>query len=64
MMLAGLGLLVVGLRWFVERGVPASVAVDGTQAISPAHYAAPWTMAVVLMAAAVHLLRGARDRVF
>jgi hypothetical protein len=64
MMLAGLGLLVVGLRWFMERGVPASVALDGTRAISPAHYTAPWAMAVVLVAAAFYLLRGVRDRVF
>ena len=52
------------LRWFLERGVPASLALDGTRAISPAHYAAPWTMAVVLVAAAVYLLRGVRDQVF
>jgi hypothetical protein len=64
MMLTGLGLLVVGMRWFLDRGVPASVALDGTRAISPAHYAAPWTMAVVLVAAAVYLLRGVRDQVF
>ena len=64
MMLAGLGLLVVGLRTYLERSVPGSLALDGTTAISPAHYAAPWAMAVVLVAAAVYLLQGVRDRVF
>jgi hypothetical protein len=64
MLLAGLGLLVVGLRSYLERSVPVSLALDGTTAISPAHYTAPWAMAVVLVAAAVYLLRGARDRVF
>ena len=64
MILAGLGLLVVGLRSYLERSVPGTLAVDGTTSISPAHYTAPWAMAVVLVAAAVYVLRGARDRVF
>ena len=64
MLLAGLGLVLVGVRWFVERGVQAGLALDGSTLISPAQYVAPWSMAFVLVAASVYLLRGARDRVF
>ena len=64
MILAGLGLLVVGVHGYVERSALAAAALDGARMISPASYVAPWAMAVVLMAAAVHLIRGVRDRVF
>jgi hypothetical protein len=63
MLLASLGLVVVGVRGLVELSASSSMASDGLPAASPAVYAAPWAVAVVLVAAGVHLVRGLRDQV-
>jgi hypothetical protein len=63
MLLASLGLLVVGLRALAEHAATSTAALDGATVVPPAAYVAPWGVAVVLVVAAVHLMRGVHDRV-
>ncbi len=66
MLVVSCGLLVVGTRLFFDGGTTvAQMALDGPVAVNPVDYVVPWMLAVVLVAASYHLLRGRpRDQVF
>ena len=66
MLVVSCGLLAVGVRLYFDGGTTfVQMALDGPVAANPVDYVVPWMLAVVLVAASYHLLRGRpRDQVF
>jgi hypothetical protein len=66
MLVVSCGLLVVGTRLFFDGATTFDqMALDGPVQANPVDYVVPWMLAVVLVAASYHLLRGRpRDQVF
>jgi hypothetical protein len=66
MLVVSCGLLAVGIRLFLDRGTAFDqMALDGPVAVNPVDFVVPWMLAVVLVAASYHLLRGRpQDQLF